>query len=99
MTWHDANASARDSITPNQDWIISPHPRCKNLYIATGGSFHAWKFLPIIGKYVVQMIQGRLDEEIAGRWAWDRGRDGAANAVYIPMRDLKDIVGYSDLEG
>ncbi|RAL58929.1 hypothetical protein DID88_009220 [Monilinia fructigena] len=38
-----------DGITPNQDFIISPHPRCQNLYIATGGSFHGWKFLPIIG--------------------------------------------------
>lgn len=27
-----------DSITPNQDFIICPHPHSKNLYIALGGS-------------------------------------------------------------
>lgn len=54
-----------DPITPNQDFIICPHPHSKNLYIASGGSFHAWKFLPILGKYVVAMLQGELDSDLA----------------------------------
>jgi hypothetical protein len=89
--------TSREAVTPNQDFIISPHPHCKNLFIATGGSFHAWKFLPIIGKYVVKMLDGLLDEVAARRWAWDRENDGAACVMYIPKRDLKDIEGYSDL--
>lgn len=87
----------RDAVTPNQDFIICPHPHSKNLYIAAGGSFHAWKFLPIIGKYVVQMLDGTLDEISASRWAWDRDNKGGACAAYIPKRDLKDIAGYGQI--
>ena len=87
----------RDAVTPNQDWIISAHPRCKGLYIAAGGSFHSWKFMPILGHYVVQMLQGKLDEEPASRWAWDRSNDGGAMPEYFPRRDLKDIPGYIQL--
>lgn len=80
-----------DAVTPNQEWIISPHPACKNLFVAGGGSFHSWKFLPILGKYISQMISGKLDEEHAKRWAWDRKNEGAACVMYIPQKDLKDF--------
>jgi sarcosine oxidase/L-pipecolate oxidase len=82
----------RDGITPNQDFIISSHPRCKRLYIATGGSFHGWKFLPIIGKYVVQMLDGTLDESRVKRWAWDRDQKGSAHDKIMPKRELKDVL-------
>ncbi|KAK2797394.1 hypothetical protein FQN50_009195 [Emmonsiellopsis sp. PD_5] len=84
-----------DSITPNQDWIISPHPNVQNLYIVGGGSFHGWKFLPNIGKYVVQMIDGELEEDFVKRWAWDRSDDGGNCVNYVPSRDLKEVPGYS----
>ena len=86
---------ARDAITPSQDWIISPHSACQNLYIATAGSFHGWKFLPVIGAYVSRMLQGKLTEEQARRWSWDRKqRDGGAHETLMPKRDLKDIEGF-----
>ncbi|KAI9798298.1 MAG: hypothetical protein M1833_004870 [Piccolia ochrophora] len=81
-----------DAITPNQDFIISPHPRCPHLYIATGGSFHGWKFLPVLGEYVVQMLRGTLSEEAARRWAWDREQKGAAQGGLMPRRELRDIL-------
>jgi len=59
----------RDAVTPNQDFIISPHPHSKNLYIAGGGSFYGWKFLANIGSYVVEMLEGKLDAEKAQKWA------------------------------
>ncbi|KUJ13036.1 sarcosine oxidase [Mollisia scopiformis] len=83
-----------DAVTPNQDFIISPHPKCQNLYIATGGSFHGWKFLANIDKYVVQMLDGSLDSAAAQRWAWDRKDDGAACGLYLPSRDLSEVKGY-----
>ncbi|KAL8992029.1 MAG: hypothetical protein Q9169_007429 [Polycauliona sp. 2 TL-2023] len=61
-----------DGITPDDNWFICPHPRCTNLFVATAGSFHGWKFLPIVGEYVVQMLQGTLSEEMAQKWSWDR---------------------------
>ena len=81
----------RDAITPDQDFIISAHPHCGSLYIASGGSFHSWKFLPIIGEYVVQMLDGSLDEEKASRWAWDRNSGDGVMTAYLPKRDLKDL--------
>ncbi|APA15915.1 hypothetical protein sscle_15g106850 [Sclerotinia sclerotiorum 1980 UF-70] len=77
-----------DGITPNQDFIISAHPRCENLYIATGGSFHGWKFLPIIGEYVVKMLDGKLDADLVKRWAWDRNQKGIAQKKFIPKPEL-----------
>ncbi|PSN63082.1 sarcosine oxidase, partial [Corynespora cassiicola Philippines] len=83
-----------DAVTPNQDWIISPHPASPNLYLATGGSFHSWKSMPLLGKLVVQMLNGELPDEQAQRWAWDRAGNGGALPEFIPRRDLKDIPGY-----
>lgn len=42
--------------------------------MATGGSGHGYKFLPIIGERIVDVIQGRdrddLGKELRRRWAW-----------------------------
>ncbi|KAI1474869.1 sarcosine oxidase [Daldinia eschscholtzii] len=84
-----------DIATPDEDWIISPHPASKNLYIAAGGSFHGYKFLPIIGKYVVQMLHGKLSEELTRRWAWDR-EIVPITTPYTPRGDLRDVLGYED---
>lgn len=94
--WHPSthrHHAQRDAITPNEEWIVSPHPRVPHLYVASGGSFHAWKFLPIVGKYVVRMVQGALAPAQADRWAWDSARP-PKNYPYFPRRDLKDITGY-----
>ncbi|KAI8625007.1 sarcosine oxidase [Xylariaceae sp. FL1651] len=80
-----------DAMSPNQDWIIDYHPSCKDLFIATAGSFHAWKFMPNIGKYVVQGLLGTLSNDLARKWAWDREPTGAACSHYIPEQDLKDF--------
>jgi sarcosine oxidase/L-pipecolate oxidase len=87
--------AVRDAVTPNQDFIICQHPHSRNLFIAGGGSFHGWKFMANIGRYVVQMLEGTLDEEKERRWAWDRSNDGGACSMYIPARDLKDIQTYN----
>ena len=59
--------------------------------IATAGSFHGWKFLPNIGKYIVQRIFGTLEESLARKWAWDRKNMGSACEMYDPTRDMKAI--------
>jgi hypothetical protein len=53
----------------------------------------------MIGLYVVDMIQGELNEEMEKRWAWDRPSDGGALPAYAPRRDLKDIQGYNQSPG
>ncbi|KAH8802801.1 sarcosine oxidase-like protein [Xylogone sp. PMI_703] len=80
-----------DAITPTQDFIIGAHPHCERLYIATAGSFHGWKFLPIIGHYVVQMLDSELDGALEKRWAWDRPMRDLTQPKGLPKRDLKNI--------
>ncbi|KAI9871377.1 MAG: hypothetical protein M1823_008466, partial [Watsoniomyces obsoletus] len=47
-----------DAISPDQNQLIAQHPdsRLSTLFFATAGSFHSWKFLPTIGKYVVKVL-------------------------------------------
>lgn len=46
--------------------------------MATGGSGHAYKFLPTIGERIVDVIQRKdrdaLGKEMRERWAWPRQR-------------------------
>jgi len=80
-----------DGVTPNQDFVITPHPHCKRLFIATAGSFHGWKFMPTLGRYVVEMLDGTLDPALAKRWAWDRGTEGGAHKGLLPQLELRDL--------
>ena len=63
--------------TPAGDFLIDwpplpgPSPKTnKSLFIATGGSGHGFKFLPVLGKYIVDAIEGHLDPEYQQIWAW-----------------------------
>ncbi|RHZ67196.1 NAD(P)/FAD-dependent oxidoreductase [Aspergillus thermomutatus] len=54
--------------TPTGDFIFDYHPEHKNLFIATGGSGHAFKFLPVLGKYIVGSIERKLPRELLEKW-------------------------------
>ncbi|KAI0009340.1 FAD dependent oxidoreductase [Xylariaceae sp. FL0662B] len=56
--------------TSNGDWIIDYHPYWQGLFIATGGSGHAFKFLPVLGDKVVECIAGRCPIEFQDKWRW-----------------------------
>lgn len=76
--------------TPTGDWIIDYHPHYKNLFVATGGSGHAFKFLPILGEKVVDCLVGKCPKDFAGKWKWKKigGGDAAdANAEMDGDRD------------
>ena len=64
--------------TPNSDWLITQHPSYRGLFLATGGSGHGYKFLPVIGERIVDVLQGRdrdaLGRELRGKWAWPERR-------------------------
>ncbi|KAK2040029.1 FAD dependent oxidoreductase [Colletotrichum somersetense] len=79
-----------EAVTPDEDFIISPHSASKNLYVVTCGSFHGWKFLPILGKYVVQMLDGSLEETLAEKWSWDRDLPHPTHRTW-PRRELGDF--------
>ncbi|KAK1961149.1 FAD dependent oxidoreductase [Colletotrichum sublineola] len=79
-----------EAVTPDEDFIISPHSASKNLYVATCGSFHGWKFLPILGKYVVQMLDRSLEETLAKKWSWDRVLPLPTHRTW-PTKELGDF--------
>ncbi|KAI0601057.1 FAD dependent oxidoreductase [Biscogniauxia sp. FL1348] len=56
--------------TPTADWIIDYHPHWPGLFVATGGSGHAFKFLPVLGDKIVDCITGNPPEEFREKWKW-----------------------------
>ena len=87
-----------DLVTPEQHQLITKHPHGKltNLYFAVGGSFHSWKFLPIIGEYVCNVLQGKSNGKGTDkRWGWKtQGWDSSgpgAHEKIIPKRKLGDF--------
>ncbi|KAH8432851.1 NAD(P)/FAD-dependent oxidoreductase [Aspergillus melleus] len=56
--------------TVDGNFIIGHHPRISNLFLATGGSGHAFKFLPVLGKYVVDGLENALPDAQRQRWAF-----------------------------
>ncbi|KXH30430.1 hypothetical protein CNYM01_00598 [Colletotrichum nymphaeae SA-01] len=81
-----------DAFTTSSDFIISPHSAAKGLYLATCGSFHGFKFFPVLGKYVIQMLEDSLSPELKTRWAWDRERPDHLQNPEYPNSELADLV-------
>jgi sarcosine oxidase/L-pipecolate oxidase len=63
-----------DTVT--SDFLVDYHPRYRGLFVATGGSGHAYKFLPVLGDRVVEVLLGEdgdeLGKELRRKWAWPR---------------------------
>ncbi|CAK7240608.1 MAG: hypothetical protein STHCBS139747_002053 [Sporothrix thermara] len=56
--------------TPTGDFVVDYHPGLQGLFVATGGSGHGFKFLPVIGDKVVDCVEGRRPVAFAEKWAW-----------------------------
>ena len=77
----DAWRACWDCGPPDRNMVLTQHPSSKlsNVYLAIGGSSHSWKFLPTIGKYVANIVNGVGNgDEMNQRWAW-RDRTGSAS--------------------
>ena len=86
-----------DAVSPDQSQLICQHPdpRLSNLFFATAGSFHSWKFLPVIGKYVANVLQGKSNgPEMDQEWKWKRQWSGrGAHEKVKPKIDLSGLEG------
>jgi sarcosine oxidase/L-pipecolate oxidase len=92
-----------DAVTPTEDWVMSQHPddRLRNVYIAVGGSFHSYKFMPNSGKYLLNVLNGKSNGEEKDRaWKWksedelkERGAkefgDSPRNSDRMELRDYE----------
>lgn len=90
-----ADLDHRDAFTTSCDFIISPHSAAKGLYVATCGSFHGYKFFPVLGKYIIQMMEGELAPNLREKWAWDRERPNGADYPDYPRFEMKDLLDYN----
>lgn len=64
------------------------------MLLATGGSGHAYKFLPVIGKVVVDAIEGSLDAAVAKKFAVDRD----CTQMQLARWSLGGLMGESQLD-
>ncbi|KAJ5100517.1 Sarcosine oxidase protein [Penicillium angulare] len=57
--------------TFDDHYLIDYVPGKKNLMVATGGSGHAFKFLPVIGRHVVDIWEGKETNTLPKKnWLW-----------------------------
>ncbi|OHW95305.1 fructosyl amino acid oxidase [Colletotrichum incanum] len=62
-----------DTKTPTGDWLLCkhPHPQLQNLHLVVGGNFSSYKSMPIVGKYVCNVLNGKSNgEEKDLAWGW-----------------------------
>lgn len=62
--------------TPEGNFVVDYHPNIGSLFCATGGSGHAFKFLPVLGDKVVEALEGRLESGLRGCWTWPERNEG-----------------------
>ncbi|KAI5360559.1 Putative FAD dependent oxidoreductase, FAD/NAD(P)-binding domain superfamily, MTOX family [Septoria linicola] len=91
-----------DAQSPTEDFLICRHPdqRLKGLVLATGGSFHSYKFLPVIGKYIANVLYDTSNgEEKDKAWGWKSAQDkwvdvherGLLSHKSVVKTELKDL--------
>ncbi|KAE8152937.1 FAD dependent oxidoreductase [Aspergillus avenaceus] len=59
----------------DNDWVIDGIPDKSGVVIATGGSGHAFKFLPLLGQFVADKVMG-IESEMLHRFRWRKLQDG-----------------------
>jgi len=64
--------------TPSEDFLVDWYPGLQGLFMATGGSGHGFKFLPVLGEKIVEVLEGR-GGEWEGKWAW-KSKEGEGDA-------------------
>lgn len=83
-----------DAMAPDGSWLIDHHPEVDGLCVASGGSGHGFKFLPVVGQYISEVLDIPVESEKAlaaprspderkttmkQKWRW--GRDTNMNVA------------------
>lgn len=58
------------SDTRTADFIIDYHPEWEGLFVATGGSGHGFKFLPVLGERIADCIAHSRPAAFTDKWAF-----------------------------
>ncbi|KAM5542918.1 hypothetical protein V8D89_003302 [Ganoderma adspersum] len=78
--------------SPDDNWVIGSHPDINNLVLATSGSGHAFKFLPVIGRLVADAIEGKLPPELVKKFAANRVHEHDVTEPAVRLAPPADLV-------
>ncbi|KAL0938427.1 fructosyl amino acid [Colletotrichum truncatum] len=70
------------SDTPEGDFIMDYHPSMEGLFVATGGAGHAFKFLPVLGRYITDCFEEKASGELRHKWRL-RESDGKSEELKL----------------
>ena len=56
--------------TPDREFLICQHPQYQSLTLGVGGSGHGFMHIPVVGGYIVDCMEGKLDARLAKCWRW-----------------------------
>ncbi|KAH8647739.1 FAD dependent oxidoreductase [Xylariales sp. PMI_506] len=56
------------SDTALGDFIVDHHPTMDGLFVATGGSGHGFKFLPVLGQYIADCFENIAPQDLRIKW-------------------------------
>ncbi|KAM0751776.1 FAD dependent oxidoreductase [Meredithblackwellia eburnea MCA 4105] len=75
---------------PSGDFLFDFHPAYKSLFVASGGSGHGFKFLPIIGNLILRSLQGELTPQERSYWGFfsDTSRIDKSRGEEEPVRKI-----------
>ncbi|PWN90193.1 FAD dependent oxidoreductase [Acaromyces ingoldii] len=78
------------------NWLIDFHPQAhaNSLLLATGDSGMAFKFLPTIGKYIVDRLEGQAKE--IWRWRPEATPKADSSRPEGRVKDLKELDGWPE---
>ncbi|KAF7596106.1 hypothetical protein BBP40_003368 [Aspergillus hancockii] len=73
----------------DNNWVIDRVPGKNGVLIATGGSGHAFKFLPVLGQLVTDRVEG-VESDLLNRLRWRKLRDGEMGHNQL-MKGFADV--------
>ncbi|EXJ84440.1 hypothetical protein A1O3_05108, partial [Capronia epimyces CBS 606.96] len=83
--------------TPDCNWLLDVHPDNSRLVVATGDLGVAFKMLPVMGKYISNLVEGvSLDPMLQEAWRWrpDNTNHSQRWGGDERTRDLKEMEGW-----
>ncbi|KAL6240734.1 hypothetical protein RBB50_012298 [Rhinocladiella similis] len=87
--------------TPNRSFLIDRHPEYQSLILGCGASGHGFMHIPSVGGFIVDAMEGTLDERLRKSFRWrpetavhrnwedTQARFGGPNAI-MDLRTVKD---------
>ncbi|KAH7141975.1 FAD dependent oxidoreductase [Dactylonectria macrodidyma] len=91
MCWYTDTADTNLLICEHPGWTSWQQ---ETRHSTDSSSRHSFKFLPNIGKHVVELIEGTLSHDLAYAWRWRPGGNALKSGRAAHAKDLADMPGW-----